>query len=741
MSMTDIGSLYPRFIFVFKDSSAMHISANKTVSLLIAIFYLNYGLFAQYQHEIDSVQRILKTEKSEPAKSLMYNRLAYDYHFNNPNTAVKYADSALWIALKYNDEENIDRAFYNKGISYIAMSDFHNCVDCFTKTLQLAQKQKNQIRISQSYGYLGVCYRHADRQQEAIEYMIKALKAAEKAGNKKSIASCCNNIANVLSDLEQNDEAIEYLERGIEVARSNNDDENLAIGYSNMAELLMTEDPEKSRELILKALEVDKKMNNLRGISIDYSNLGALEFNSGNFEDALEMITLANEIDLQIGAPEAVSVNYNNIAAIHKEMKNYTRAIEFYTKSLAISDTLERKTDYAASQFGLAECYAAKGDMKTAYGLIYEYVKLKEQLFSDETSKAVADLKTKYETEKKELEIKSLKNQSEIDSLQIEKVNLLNAETERKKNVQFYSFTAGLLVLLAIALLIYRGFKQKQKANLIISAQKAEVEKQKEIVEEKNKEILDSITYAKRLQEAILPPQKLVKEYFNDSFILYKPKDIVAGDFYFLEPFKDKIIFAAADCTGHGVPGAMVSVVCSNALNRTVKEFGISDSGEILNKVRELVMETFSKSESEVKDGMDISLCVLDHSKNEMLWSGANNPLWIVRNNSDQIEEYKPDKQPIGRYADAHPFATQKILLQKGDSVFIFTDGFADQFGGEAGSKSGGKKFKASRMKELFLSIRDLPMEKQKNMINEAFEKWKGELEQIDDVCVIGVRI
>lgn len=299
--------------------------------------------------------------------------------------------------------------------------------------------------------------------------------------------------------------------------------------------------------------------------------------------------------------------------------------------------------------------------------------------------------------------------------------------------------------------------------------EKKEVEHQKELVEEKNKEILDSITYAKRLQEAILPPLKIVKEYLPESFILYKPKDIVAGDFYFMESFAEAsdskgknnnhVVFAAADCTGHGVPGAMVSVVCSNALNRAVKEFKLTDPGLILDKVRELVVETFEKSESEVKDGMDISLCILDTSNNELKWAGANNPLWVVKkgqeaedkgqvkrdekiNDSSLIAhglsliEIKPDKQPIGKYAEARPFTTHTVQLQKGDTIYIFTDGYEDQFGGDKG-----KKFKSANMKKLLLDISSENMETQREKISFEFEKWKGELEQVDDVCVIGVRI
>lgn len=263
----------------------------------------------------------------------------------------------------------------------------------------------------------------------------------------------------------------------------------------------------------------------------------------------------------------------------------------------------------------------------------------------------------------------------------------------------------------------------------------AEINRQKEEIEHKNDEIVSSIRYAKRIQEAILPPDSMVRQYLPDGFIFYQPKDIVAGDFYFLEHVGDLVIFAAADCTGHGVPGAMVSVVCSNALTRTVKEFGILDPGKILDKVRDLVVETFEKSESEVKDGMDISLCVLNRSTGELKWAGANNPLWCIRKNSDTIEEWKPDKQPIGKFAQQSPFTTHDIILKPGDCIYLFTDGYADQFGGEQG-----KKYKAGSMKKFFLSIAEKPMPDQSELSKENINQWMQGYEQIDDICLMGMR-
>jgi|GEM_PF-299193 len=317
------------------------------------------------------------------------------------------------------------------------------------------------------------------------------------------------------------------------------------------------------------------------------------------------------------------------------------------------------------------------------------------------------------------------------------------------------------LSLVGFAAIIYslfqyniRRLKARQaELEAEVNAATQEIREQKNEIEEAHREITDSIAYAKRIQGAILPPLKLVKAYLEQSFVLYKPKDVVAGDFYWMVPNDGTTYFAAADCTGHGVPGAMVSVVCNNALNRSVKEFGLIEPGEILNNTRELVIKEFEKSEEEVQDGMDIALCALKGQN--LKYAGAHNPLWIVRkgefdlvefpegsritaqeNSNYNLIELKADKQPIGKYAASKSFNTQNINLRKGDSIYLFSDGYVDQFGGE-----NGKKFKSLNFKRLLLSIQELGMREQSNHIDTVFEDWRKGVEQIDDVCVIGVRV
>jgi serine phosphatase RsbU (regulator of sigma subunit)/ligand-binding sensor domain-containing protein len=299
-------------------------------------------------------------------------------------------------------------------------------------------------------------------------------------------------------------------------------------------------------------------------------------------------------------------------------------------------------------------------------------------------------------------------------------------------------FLFTILGILLLYLIIRQRTTQLKKRQTELESEiknaTSEISKSKDQIEQAHNEIKDSIAYAKRIQSAILPPQKLIKEYIPESFVYYLPKDIVAGDFHWMEPIKEGVLFAAADCTGHGVPGAMVSVICNNGLNRSVREKGLTDPGKILDATREIVISEFEKSEEDVKDGMDIALCLL--SGNELTFAGANNPLWIIRNGSKEVEVVKADKQPIGLFEFAKPFVTHKIQLNPGDSFYVFSDGFADQFGGEKE-----KKFKSNNFKRLLLSMQNQSMQQQRLTISEAFENWKGSMEQVDDVCVIGVKV
>jgi serine phosphatase RsbU (regulator of sigma subunit) len=305
---------------------------------------------------------------------------------------------------------------------------------------------------------------------------------------------------------------------------------------------------------------------------------------------------------------------------------------------------------------------------------------------------------------------------------------------ELKTQTKILYLTYSVIVLFAVVIfLVTISYRQNKKKSKELEIRNKKIEYQKNLIELHRTEIVDSITYAKRLQEAILPPLDEVNENISNNFILYKPKSIVSGDFYWAEKLDNYYFIAAADCTGHGVPGAIVSMVCSNALNRSVIELKITDTNKILDNVRILVLDAFKKSGEEINDGMDISLCRINKVNNEIQWSGANNPLWYFVDN--ELIEIKADKQPIGSYHDPKPFIAHIMKLPINTNLYLFTDGYADQFSED------NKKMTKRRFKDILKIAHTKSMKEQELILNDYFLDWKGDTEQVDDVCVIGIQV
>lgn len=296
----------------------------------------------------------------------------------------------------------------------------------------------------------------------------------------------------------------------------------------------------------------------------------------------------------------------------------------------------------------------------------------------------------------------------------------------------------GIVLVIIFVIFMWNRYLKKQirlrkKAEAELQESLHMIKEQKLLIEEKNNEVMDSIQYAKRIQNALLPSDELLRDHFSECFVLYKPKDIVAGDFYWMDVIDEYSFVAAADCTGHGVPGAMVSVVCHNALHRAVMEFHLREPGEILDKTREIVINTFSKYDKNIKDGMDVALLVYNEKTKELKYAGANNSLYQIDTKNEELSEIKADKQPVGLYAKLNPFTTHIVDLSLGSKIYLFSDGYADQFGGMKG-----KKLKYKSFKEKLVKLSRESYQVQKETLDKEFEKWRGDFEQIDDVLVMG---
>jgi len=670
-------------------------------------------------HYMDSLRKVLKTENDDTSKVNTLNTMsAAVEQLGSYDSSLLYAERANKLAEEIGFKKGIAFASIYIGNIYFDRGDYLKTLEYQQKALDISQQIGDKKGIAYSLTDIGIVYYNTGDYAKALDCMLKSLTIAQEIGNKSSISTNLCNLGAIYDNTGDHSKALEYIFKALEMDREKRNTDGAALDLANISGIYQEqENYQKALEYALQSLILAHEVGDEEAISLNLGNIGDLYEIQANYPKALEYFFKALAILRQIGNKRNTSRTLGDIGHVYTLQKNYKLARVYLDSSLIIAKNTGEKDNMKVVYLGLCSLDSATGNYKAAFDDHKEYIMYRDTLMNDDNKKKIMQTQLNYEFRNK------------IDSTKAvqDKVDLIAEKKNQQQKMLLYSFIGGFALMLILALFIFRGYRQKQRANKIII-------QQKELVEEKNKEILDSINYAKRLQEAILPPINLIGKIFPDSFVFYTPKDIVAGDFYWMERSGENILIAAADCTGHGVPGALVSVICSNALNRAVKEFRITEPGKILDKVCELVIETFEKSENNVQDGMDISLCCINAQTRELKWSGAYNPLWYIHQGG--MKELLADKQPIGMNYNPSPFNTHTLKLQKGDALYLFTDGYADQFGGPKG-----KKFKYKQLQEILLASASRPMEEQKIILEGHLDDWKGELEQVDDILIIGIKL
>lgn len=632
-----------------------------------------------------------------------YHRLGATVKKTNEHSkAVPYFFKALQLAENESLNEEMGSIMSSIGWYYYGQGDYPKALEYGFKQLKLGEEIEDEWRIASAYNDIGVVYKRQMQHTKAIAYLCKSVRLCEENGETWLMAIAINNIGDVYSNQGNYPAAADYYLKELQLGEGVFNEELMAEAYEclgNTYSSVVSATPD----------------------SLDW--IWNKWFLTGPIKKSVILDTALRYQQIALEYYKSTNINYdlssclNGIGKTLQLQSKYKKAISTYTWAfeLAASNGLLEKEKYAA--LGLYESYKAIEEFEESLQWLEISSNIKDTIFSSDRQMEVGRLESRYQFELKEAAM----------ILEQEKERAVAISEKKIQQTIIWSVSGGFLLLLAFSVFIFNRFRITQRQKKIITWQK-------EVVDEKNKEITDSIQYAKRIQCAILPAPKLVRQYLEDSFILYKPKDIVAGDFYWIEIVEDKVFFTSADCTGHGVPGAMVSVMCSNALSKAVKELGIHQPAKILDKTVEILEERFAKSEEEVKDGMDLALCCLNLKTKKLDYAGANNPLYCITRG--ELKEIKPDKQPIGRYDDRQPYNNHTLDIKTGDCYYIFTDGFADQFGGPKG-----KKFKYKPFKQLLLDNHDKPMDEQKQLLDKAIEDWRGQLEQVDDICIIGLRI
>lgn len=547
---------------------------------------------------------------------------------------------------------------------------------------------------------------------KALEYYFEALNLYDKAGDEKGKVSTLGNIGVIFTNQGDFDDALEYLNQSIEIKKKYKLS-NIALSYINIGAVYEAKkEREKALEYYQLALPQAIQNNEHNSIATAYNNIGSYYYKKDSYDTAIYYLRLSVKHFELDNDDSGVAWAYANIGYSYFNKNNLDSAYHYTRKAELIS----RQIHYPELTLNVAEkltlIFEAQGDFSQALEYERLAVKMKDSLTNVDVQKEALRQKLNYEHE-------------------IEASEQRTKREEEKKREQQRLFYVAIIMLLAI---LFAGFIYTRLR--LTKKQKSIIEEQKLVVEEKNEEIVASITYAQRLQAAIIPDDEMFSSAFTDSFVYYQPKDIVAGDFYWMHDDDQFTYLLLGDCTGHGVPGALVSVVCAGALDTVVSEMNEKETNTILSKVSTIVQQRFSSDSSDVKDGMDAALIRLDKNGQSIQFSGAMNSILIKRNNSNELEQIKGDRQPIGQFENLTQFSAHLIETQNIDWIYLYSDGYPDQFGGDKGKKIG-----SARFKNLLFESSHLPGSEQFAAVSSFFNQWKFNSEQTDDVCVIGIKL
>jgi serine phosphatase RsbU (regulator of sigma subunit)/Tfp pilus assembly protein PilF len=698
------------------------ITACCSKKFLLLYFWLAYGCTCSVAQtrRIDSLIRLLKISKEDTSKANVLNELARAHLFelNDISKMYIYGVQGLRLSRQLNYKKGIAYGLMHTGIFKRSHGDHKEAIMYAEKSLALMKEIGYKKGEGSCYINLGVAYLDIGNYPKSIEFTLKGMILKEQIGDKKGAAVAANNLSEIFTDQGNYKEALKYLNKCLKFGEETGDKISIAMAYENIGLISYTQGRlDEALEYFKKTAKISEELDDKMGMASSYSNLGNTYFKKNKIDDAFTYQLKALKIAKGYKDKDAIVIAYNSLGAIYIKKGNYHLAIDYFNKAINISKEIDSKGGLLTAYEHLIVVYKQLKNSEEALHYLDAYHDLNDSILNKDNFRQLAELSTKYETEKKEKEILLLTKDKE-----------LNGKIIRQQQLVRWGLIGGLGLLFISIFSIYRRYRFKQKANRIL-------EKQKEVILQKNNLITDSINYAKTIQEAVLPTAKHVETLFPESFVFYKPKAIVSGDFYWINQTGDRLICAVADCTGHGVPGAFMSLLGFNILENITKQIKDIKPVTILESLNgEVITRLSSGDEKEVaKHGMDISLISIDRTSNMLEYAGAHNPVYIVRDK--ELIELKADKMGIGT-PHTGTFINKTIELKKGDMIYLFTDGFPDQIGGPKR-----KKFYYQPFKELLIANSGNDMKTQREQLDTAHMQWRDEkYDQTDDILVMGIR-
>ncbi|MEO6882844.1 MAG: tetratricopeptide repeat protein, partial [Bacteroidia bacterium] len=603
----------------------------------------------------------------------------------NASDAGTFADEALALSYETQYRKGIADSLILKSDIYFSYNYYEQSAAAAFQSLDIYLKLEDLENAAICYQKLGDAYHKIGDENSSLQYYLEALKHYKKTDNDLRTAFIYSRIGYVYQSARDYSSAIESLQHALKIYGKLADAKNHADMLYAIGNVYNWSDDILNAALYLrKSKDAARKCASETILMKAYSSLAILYTKTEDYGLSLEYFQKTHELADKLKDKGIKSSSLKSLGNLYNILGQYNDALKVLKEALAIATEQKMKTTVLLCHQFFTDTYEHKSDFKSALKHHKIYMELERKFFGEELKIKTKGLQVKFDLEE-------AKNENEI---------------YRLKNIDLV------------------------EANEEINRQKTEIQTI-------NKELTDSITYAQRIQHAILPNENHISHYLNDYFILYKPKAVVSGDFYWFSVVDHRIVFAVIDCTGHGVPGAFMSMIANDLLNQIVNEKKTIDPAAVLQALDEKIHTPFTQESAdlEIQDGMDIAFCVLDLKNNFLEYAGANCPLWII--NDGKMTKHEPHRCSIGGDARGKKnFQTKKIKIKKEDAIYFFTDGYTDQFGGKKG-----KKFSSKQLEQLLIASYNEPMNKQKETLTQTIESWKGNLEQVDDILLIGIKV
>ncbi|RUA30472.1 MAG: hypothetical protein DSY76_02460 [Bacteroidetes bacterium] len=732
----------------------------KNIGLIICLI-----VFISLKSQVSFSQEKVSSKQFSDSTITLYLDLAFYFYKKNVDDSVDYYFQKIGTIVNYiiENKNTVDTpriVFLIKSLDdannyyQYKRESFEQVNNYLSKQLHLAEVIGRKDLLAKINRRFGISYEIIGDYKQAIKYYRKSLSLSFSIGDSLRAAYTYIGIANIYKNWGQNDEALLNYRLAYDIATDKKDSMLISAAAVGLGNVYGKKDSiQTALSFYQESLELEKELNNSSAMALALNNIGGSYVSLGLYSKAKTQFLRALVWSKKANDKLRIDLILQELGDVYISLNDFDSALVYLQKALRLSRQIKSKKIELACLNSLSRLGKERGDFKSAYQYLNRYQQLKDSVFSEDKFKEISLLETKYKTAEKNKQIQLQKKEIEARNLKLEQERLIR-----------FVIIGGLFVLFIIAIYMFIMYRHKRRANILLSKQRDEItnqrdniQQQKQLIEQIHRQVSESIDYAKRLQQAVLPDEHILHINFNDSFVLFKPKDKVSGDFYWWYHTAGETIVTAADCTGHGVPGAFMSMMGITFLREIIVKNNVFQPNLVLTNLRNEIIKVLDQkgSAGEQKDGMDMALIRINHIQKSLQYGGAYNPLYIIRNNAHKLilkggEELQPiskyedfylfeikaDKMPIAIYQRMNDFTLIEFTLLKGDRVFMFSDGYADQFGGPKG-----KKLKYKAFRNILLKSSKVSMLEQKEFLEKAFENWKGENSQIDDIVVIGIEV